>query len=83
MTDKCDCHDDLVVAIRTLTDSAVTQNQFYSELKDLMHGQQNVSEQITQLIARNNKKEVVIICLAFAIRNAIGTARLAGPSSIT
>ena len=67
MTDKCDCHDDLVVAIRTLTDSAVTQNQFYSELKDLMHGQQTVSEQITQLIARNNKKEVVIICLAFAI----------------
>ena len=67
MTDKCDCHDDLVRAIRTLTDSAVTQNQFYSELKDLMHGQQTVSEQITQLIARNNKKEVVIICLAFAI----------------
>ena len=67
MTDKCDCHDDLVVAIRTLTDSAVTQNQFYSELKDLMHGQQTVSEQITQLISRNNKKEVVIICLAFAI----------------
>jgi predicted CopG family antitoxin len=57
----------LVIAIRTLTDNAVTQNQFYSELKDLMHGQQTVSEQITQLISRNNKKEVVIICLAFAI----------------
>jgi len=64
---KCDYHDDMAVAIRTLTDSAVTQNQFYSELKDLMRSQQAVSEQITQLIARNSKKEVMIICLVFVL----------------